>query len=343
MQDIKEFNLKELESKFLALGIKAYHARQVFSWIYKRGVLDFSFMSDIPKGLREKLAGIFYISEIKLLKLFKSKDKTQKLLLGLKDGNCVEAVIIPTKNRVTGCVSSQAGCKFGCSFCASGMLGFKRNLSVGEIIDEVIYFKDTAPENKLTNLVFMGTGEPMDNYANVMKAIRIINSAQGFNIGARKITISTSGIIPGIDSLSQEELQVELSVSLHAADDKLRSSLMPVNKKYPLKELIKACRKYSLKTNRQVTFEYILIKDVNSSLKNAQDLVKLLEGFKLSKINIIPFNFIKELKTQPVDKAALTLFRDYLAEHGVHAILRKERGEDIGAACGQLRLGYEKK
>lgn len=291
MQDIKEFNLKELESKFVSLGARAYHARQVFSWIYKRGVLDFSYMSDIPQALREKLAGKFFISEIKLLKLLKSQDGTQKLLLVLRDGNCVESVIIPTRDRVTGCVSTQVGCKFGCSFCASGLPGFKRSLTTGEIIDEVIYLKDTAPENKLTNLVFMGTGEPMDNYVNVMKAIRIINSAQGFNIGARKITISTSGIIPGINSLSREELQVELSVSLHAACDKLRSALMPVNKIYPLKELIKACREYSLKTNRQVTFEYILIKGVNSSIKNAQDLVSLLEGFKLSKVNIIPFKF----------------------------------------------------
>ena len=342
MQDIKEFDLKELESKFLSLGIKAYHARQVFSWIYKKGVLDFNLMSDIPQKLREMLVSKFYISELKLLKLFKSEDGTQKLLLGLKDGNCVEAVIIPTRDRVTACVSSQVGCKFGCNFCASGKLGFKRNLTAGEIIDEIIYLKDKAPDNKLSNLVFMGTGEPMDNYANVMKAIRIINSGQGFNIGARKITISTSGVIPGIENLSREDLQIELSVSLHAADDKLRSALMPVNKKYPLKDLIKACKEYSLKTNRQVTFEYILIKDVNSSIKNAQDLVKLLEDFKLSKVNIIPFNSIKEFGAQTADKVTIISFQDYLAKHGIHAILRKERGEDIGAACGQLRLSYVK-
>ena len=337
MQDIKEFDLKELENKFLSLGIKAYHARQVFSWIYKKGASDFKVMSDIPVKLREMLLDKFYISELKLLKLLKSVDGTQKLLLGLKDGNCVEAVIIPTRDRVTACVSSQVGCKFGCSFCASGKLGFKRNLTTGEIIDEIIFLKEKAPDNKLSNLVFMGTGEPMDNYANVMKAIRIINSGQGFNIGARKITISTSGVIPGIESLSREDLQVELSVSLHAADDKLRSQLMPVNKKYPLKDLIKACKEYSLKTNRQVTFEYILIKDVNSSIKNAQDLVKLLEDFKLSKVNIIPFNSVKEFGAQTADKATIISFQDYLAKHGVHAILRKERGEDIGAACGQLR------
>ncbi len=342
MQDIKEFNLKELENEFLSLGVKAYHARQVFSWIYKKGVLDFNAMSDIPQKLREMLSDKFFISELKLLKLLKSEDGTQKLLLGLKDGNCVEAVAIPTRERVTGCVSSQVGCKFGCNFCASGMLGFKRNLSTGEIVEEVVYLKANAPDNKITNLVFMGTGEPMDNYVNVMKAIRIINSGQGFNIGARKITISTSGVIPGIERLSQEDLQIELSVSLHAADDKLRSKLMPVNRKYPLNDLIKACKKYSLKTNRQVTFEYILIKGVNSSLKDAQDLVELIKDFKLSKVNIIPFNPVKELKTESAGKAAVTLFQDYLAKHGVHAILRKERGEDISAACGQLRLSHVK-
>ena len=325
------------------MGVKAYHARQIFSWIYKRGVLDFNQMSDIPQKLREMLMGKFYISELKLLKLLKSEDGTQKLLLGLNDENCVEAVVIPTRDRVTICVSSQVGCKFGCKFCASGMLGFKRNLTVGEIIDQVIHLKNIAPENKITNLVFMGTGEPMDNYDNVMKAIRIINSGQGFNIGARKITISTSGIIPGIESLGREDLQVELSVSLHAADDKLRTALMPVNKKYPLKDLIKACKEYSRKTNRQVTFEYILIKDVNSNISNAQDLVRLLEDFKLSKINIIPFNAINEFNIKSADRNTVASFQDYLAQHGVHAILRKERGEDISAACGQLRLSHAKK
>lgn len=246
MQDIKEFDLKELEAEFLSLGIKAYHARQVFSWIYKKGILDFKLMSDLSLVLKERLKERFYISELKLLKVLKSADTTSKLLLALKDGSSIEAVIIPTRDRVTGCVSSQVGCKFACSFCASGILGFKRNLSCGEIIDEVMHIRQEAPDKKLTNLVFMGTGEPLDNYDNVMKAIRIINSGQGFNIGARKITISTSGVIPGIIKLSKEDMQVELSVSLHAADDKLRSKIMPVNKKYPLKDLIRTCNEYSL-------------------------------------------------------------------------------------------------
>jgi len=342
MQDIKEFDLKELEKEFLSLNAKAYHARQVFSWIYKRGVLDFNYMSDIPQELRKELAGKFYTLGFKLLKSLQSKDGTKKLLLGDKDGSCVEGVIIPVKERVTGCVSSQVGCKFKCSFCASGLLGFKRHLAAGEIIEEVIYLKDNAPDNRLTHLVFMGMGEPMDNYANVMNAIRVINSAAGLNIGARRITISTCGIIPGIERLSGEGMQLELSVSLHAATDELRSKLMPINKKYPLKELIKTCKEYSLKTRRQVTFEYILIKGVNSSLKDAEDLAKLLRDFKLSKINLIPSNHIPELNLKPADDNEAGSFKGHLIKQRVNVTLRKERGEDISAACGQLRLNYAK-
>lgn len=342
MQDIKQFDLKELEKEFLSLGVKSYHARQVFSWLYKRGVLDFNYMSDIPQALRKELAGKFYTLGFKLLKSSKSEDGTKKILLGAKDDNSIEAVVIPAKERVTGCVSSQVGCKYGCGFCASGMLGFKRNLTSGEIIEEVIYLKDSAPGNRITHLVFMGTGEPMDNYVNVIKAIRIINSSAGLNIGARRITISTCGIIPGIERLSSEGLQVELSVSLHAANDELRSSLMPINKRYPLKELIKACKEYSLKTRRQVTFEYILIKGANSSLKDAEGLAGLFKDFKLSKINLIPSNYIPEFKFKPAEEKDVDSFKGYLIRKRINVTLRKERGQDINAACGQLRLNYAK-
>ncbi|MBM3243405.1 MAG: 23S rRNA (adenine(2503)-C(2))-methyltransferase RlmN [Candidatus Omnitrophica bacterium] len=342
MQDIKEFDLKDLEQKFVLLGAEPYHARQVFSWMYRRGVLDFNFMSDIPGGLRKKLAENFYPIGLKMLKSLESKDGTKKILLGTKDNNCIEAVVIPSGDRSTGCVSSQIGCKYGCSFCASGLFGFKRNLTIGEIIEEAIFLKDIAKENRLTHLVFMGTGEPMDNYNNVFKAVRILNSKEGLNIGARRITISTSGIIPGIERLSSEGLQVELSVSLHAANERLRSSLMPINKKYPLKELIRSCREYSLKTRRQVTFEYILIKEVNASLKDARDLANLLSNFKLSKVNLIPANHIKEFKFRPAPEIDVQSFKEYLIKSRINVTLRKSRGEDIGAACGQLRLNYVK-
>ncbi|MDP2043829.1 MAG: 23S rRNA (adenine(2503)-C(2))-methyltransferase RlmN, partial [Candidatus Omnitrophota bacterium] len=238
--------------------------------------------------------------------------------------------------------SSQVGCRFTCQFCASGLKGFKRNLSAGEILDEVLYLKNNAQNAGLTHVVFMGTGEPLDNYENVLKAIRVINSGHAFNIGARRITISTCGIIPGIERLSSFGLQIELSISLHAADDKTRSQLMPVNKKYPLADLIKCCHEYSVKTNRQITFEYILIKGLNSDLSSAQKLAALLKDLRLAKVNLIPANSITELKILPPLSEEILAFKEQLFRSGINVTLRRERGQDIDAACGQLRLRHEK-
>ncbi|MCX5700435.1 MAG: 23S rRNA (adenine(2503)-C(2))-methyltransferase RlmN [Candidatus Omnitrophica bacterium] len=343
MQDIKDLTLKELEDRLKQFSSQKYHAKQIFSWIYKKSVFDFMALSDIPEDLRVKLKGEFSIISSKLIKLQKSSDGTQKLLLQFSDKSLIECVVIPAEGRVTGCVSTQVGCKFGCRFCASGLSGFKRNLTCAEIIEEVLYLKEKAKPLKLTHLVFMGTGEPLDNYVEVVKAIRIINSPEAFNIGARRITISTCGIIPAIQKLSEEKLQIELSVSLHAAVDSLRLKLMPINKRYPLKDLINTCKEYSEKTNRQITFEYIMIKNLNSNLENAEYLVKLLGGWKLSKVNLIPSNFIKELKIAPPNKIEVLIFKDYLVKHGVNVTLRRERGQDIDAACGQLRLAYAHK
>ena len=338
MQNIKEFTVKELEEKLKALGFQAYNARQIFSWIYKNEVLDFKQMSNLPQGLREALAKEFYISGLKLEKLIEASDGTQKFLLKLSDANLIEAVVIPAEGRVTACLSTQVGCKYACKFCASGSLGFKRNLSCAEIIKELLILKKYSKQGRITHVVFMGTGEPLDNYDNLLKAVRIINAPYSLNIGARRITISTAGVIPAIQKLAGEGLQIELSISLHAADDKLRSELMPINKKYPLKDLIKAARDYSVKTNRQVTLEYILIKDVNSDLKDAQDLSRLLKGWRLCKVNLIPANVIEKLKIEPPVRAQIQMFKDYLTKQGVIVTLRKERGKDIDAACGQLRL-----
>jgi 23S rRNA (adenine2503-C2)-methyltransferase len=272
MKDIKDFNLTELEKALTDMAEERFHARQIWSWIYKKSALDFQAMSNLSSRLRSRLEKEFFIRALSLAEITESSDGTKKLLLKLKDGNSIEAVLIPAENRVTGCVSTQAGCKFACSFCSSGAAGFKRNLTVGEIIEECLLLKAHSEGNKLTHIVFMGTGEPLDNYDNLLKAIRMINSAEGLNIGARRITISTCGLIPGIARLAREGIQLELSVSLHASDDKTRSRLMPVNKLYPLKELLSACRKYVEQTNRQVTFEYILIKGVNSDLQNARTL-----------------------------------------------------------------------
>ena len=341
MKDIKGIDLKELENILTSWGQRPFHARQIFSWIYKKGVLDFDAMSDLPLDLRTSLKENFYILSLKLIKRLKSSDGTEKFLFELKDHNFIEAVIIPTEKRITGCISTQVGCKFACRFCASGALGFKRNLASSEMVEEVLYLKNNSRGKKLTHIVFMGVGEPLDNYDNVIRAIRFINSPHTFNIGARRITISTSGVVPAIKKLSGEGLQVELSVSLHAADDKTRSRLMPINKIYTLADLIAACREYIRKTNRQITFEYILIKGINSGLQNALKLSKILKGLNC-KVNLIPCNAIKELKVEPPEKLEISLFRDYLLKSGINVTLRRPRGQDIEAACGQLRLRHEK-
>lgn len=340
MQDIKELSLKELEDELLFWNLPKYHAKQIFNWIYQKGAFEFGSMSNLPLDLRKKLSGEFYILGLELADMQKSSDGTTKFLFELKDKNLVEAVNIPAARRVTGCISSQVGCKFSCQFCASGLKGFKRNLSAGEILDEVLYLKNNTQAAELTHIVFMGTGEPLDNYENVLKSIRLINSPDAFNIGARRITISTSGIIPGIERLALEDLQVELSISLHAADDKKRSQIMPVNQKYPLKDLIRCCHEYIAKTNRQITFEYILIKGFNCELDAGQDLVNLLKDLRLAKVNLIPVNPIPELKIMPPAKSQITAFKEYLFKGGINVTLRQERGQDIDASCGQLRLRH---
>jgi len=377
MQDIKGLTQEELKNILNSWKQEGFRAQQIFAWIYKKGAKEFNQMSNLPLDLRRLLKEFFHLFSLKLIKRIKSIDGTEKFLFELQDKNFIlsrpktlpfkarmdngrssislqetagfsprsfiEAVTIPTEKRVTGCISTQVGCKFSCKFCASGLLGFKRNLTYAEMIEEALYLKDNSKNKKLTHLVFMGIGEPLDNYDNVIKAIRIINSPYGLNIGARRITISTCGIIPGIKRLSEEGLQIELSISLHAGDDKTRSLIMPVNKKYPLQDLIAACREYMEKTDRQITFEYVLIKGINSDLQNALNLSKILRNLKLCKVNLIPANSIKELRVEPPNKLEILLFRDYLLRSGINVTLRKPRGEDIEAACGQLRLRYVKK
>lgn len=342
MQNIKDLSLEELERVLKEWGEQAFRAKQIFSWIYKKGTKDFDRASDLPSHLIARLKENFYFSDLKLIRRLESSDGAEKFLFALKDGNLIEAVTIPAEKRITACISTQAGCKFKCFFCASGLFGFKRNLTCAEMIEQVMYLKNECKSHRITHLVFMGVGEPLDNYENVLKAVRIINSPQGLHIGARRITISTCGIIPGIKRLSEEALQIELSVSLHAADDKTRLGIMPVNNKYPFGQLIKACKGYIEKTGRQVTFEYILIKGINSDLQNARKLSKILRGLNC-KVNLIPANPIKECNVEPPDKLEILLFKDCLLKQGINVTLRKPRGQDIEASCGQLRTRYENK
>lgn len=342
MQDIKNLTMDELQERLKQWGEPVFHARQIFSWVYKRGLTDFRQMSDLSQGLRERLAVECTTLMPQVEERKNSQDGTQKFLLRLADASLVEAVLIPAQGRVTGCVSTQVGCRWKCCFCASGLLGFRRNLSCAEIVGEALLLRRLATEQPMTHVVFMGTGEPLDNYDAVLKALRVINSADGLEIGARRITISTAGLVPGIIRLAGEGLQVELSVSLHAADDATRSRLMPINKRYPLRDLIAACRTYIARTGRQVTFEYILIRGVNSDLQSARKLATIVQGLKICKVNIIPANPVEECGVLPPQRREISAFRDVLRDAGAAVTLRMPRGTDIEAACGQLRIRHVK-
>lgn len=334
--DIRNLSFEELSAYFSSIGEKPFRAVQVFEWIYQRGVKSFSGMTNVSKDLRGALASSFFFALPPVVDKRVSGDKTTKYLFELDDKEKVETVMIPTLKRATVCVSTQAGCKFGCRFCASGIGGWNRNLSSAEIVSQILHVKNEAKDNLLSNIVFMGVGEPLDNYDNLLKAIRIINDKKGINLGARRITISTCGIVPKIKKLADEGMQIELAVSLHGFDNPSRNILMPVNKKYPIEELIAACREYIHKTKRQVTFEYILIKGVTCSEKAALALGKLLKGM-ICKMNLIPYNPVSEFHHQTPSKEEMAFFRHLLNKHGIHATIRAPRGRDVAAACGQLR------
>ena len=334
-KDIKNFTLNELQEEVKNLGVEKYRATQLFDFLYKKGIEDFRDMLSLPTSFRDLLQKNFYISKIGLVNLAKSKDQTEKYLFKLEDGNLIESVLIFSHKRVTECLSSQIGCKYNCLFCESGKKGFTRNLTVSEILNQVLFIKKEI-ESNLNNIVFMGIGEPLDNYDNVVKAICMLNSKDAFDIGARKITISTCGVIPAIRRLQERNWQVELSVSLHAPENKLRSYLMPVNNMYPLPDLIEACKNYAEKTKRQITFEYILIKGVNDSLIYADKLAKLIGGFN-SKVNLITFNPAPDSLLQVPGISQIKSFKNKLAARGIPTTTRISKGDDISAACGQLK------
>jgi 23S rRNA (adenine2503-C2)-methyltransferase len=334
-KDIKNFTLNELQEEIKNLGVEKYRATQLFDFLYKKGIEDFRDMLSLPTSYRDLLQKNFHISKIGLVNLAKSKDQTEKYLFKLEDGNLIESVLIFSDKRVTECISSQIGCKYNCLFCESGKKGFTRNLTVSEILNQVLFVKKKI-ESNLNNIVFMGIGEPLDNYDNVVKAICILNSKDAFNIGARKITISTCGVVPAIKRLQERNWQIELSVSLHAPENKLRSYLMPVNNMYPLPVLIEACKNYAEKTKRQITFEYILIKGVNDSLIYADKLAKLIAGFN-SKVNLITFNPAPDSLLQTPGISQVKSFKNKLAARGIPSTIRKSKGDDISAACGQLK------
>lgn len=335
MKNIKDYNLDELKQEFIKLGEKPFRAEQVFKWIYISNVTSFDEMTNLSLQLREKLKEKFSLCIYKIVKKQESKDGTKKYLFDILDGNMIETVLMSYHHGYSICVSSQVGCKMGCKFCASTGINFIRNLSSGEIVEQLLAV-ERSENIKVSNIVFMGIGEPLDNYENVINSVKIINNPKGINIGARHISISTSGIVPKIYKLADENLQSTLSISLHATTNEKRSSMMPINNAYNIEELIKACKYYIEKTNRRISFEYALAKENNDNLEDAKQLTKLLKGM-LCHVNLIPINKIENGKYTKSSNENIMKFRDYLNEHGIVATIRRELGSDIDAACGQLR------
>ncbi|MBN2190071.1 MAG: 23S rRNA (adenine(2503)-C(2))-methyltransferase RlmN [Candidatus Aureabacteria bacterium] len=334
---ILNFTPEEIQRILEDMGEASYKGKQFCKWVYEKAVTDAEKMTDLSLGMRNLIENRFDICLVRASDEKISADGSIKLLCILKDGEAVEIVLIRHPGRNTLCLSTQAGCRYGCSFCASARSGFSRNLDVGEIISQVLIAKQRFPGGRLNNIVYMGVGEPLDNFENVVKSLGIISSEKGFNIGQRKITVSTCGVAPRIIDFADLGKQYELSVSLHAATDETRNRLMPVNKIYPLKELLKACEYFYNRTKREVTFEYVLLKGVNDSGKDAESLIKLNRGFK-SKVNIIPYNAAMCSEFMPPDKEAVSSFCDRLSDAGLKVTVRWSKGSDINAACGQLRF-----
>lgn len=328
--------LAELEADFGAQGIPRWRANQVLGWIHKRGAASFEAMTDLPAALKIRLAGTWAIDTLKVQRRLEDPDGTIKFLFALPDGQALESVLIPAPGRRTLCVSTQVGCAVGCVFCASGLAGFTRNLSAGEIVEQVARARREAGV-RVDNLVFMGMGEPFQNYAHVLKAVGILIAGWGAGIGQRHVTVSTSGLPEGIRKFGRDAGQVRLAVSLHAPNDILRDTLVPLNKRHPIPVLLEAVRDYQKISGRQVMWEYVLLGGVNDAPELARELARLVKPFR-GRVNLIPFNPVKETGFKAPAAARVKEFADILRRAGVLVTVRREKGRTISAACGQLRL-----
>ncbi len=343
MRTIYDFSLAQAEKMLADLGQKPYRAKQLYNWLYRKRAESFDEMSDLPASLIEQLQQSYAVMPLRLLDKQVAKDRTSKYLFELQDGSTIETVLMHFNFGKSVCVSSQVGCNMGCAFCASGLLKKQRDLTAGEMVGQIMYIQKEldAEEERVDNVVVMGTGEPFDNYDNVMDFCSVINSDHGLAIGARHITISTCGIVPRIREFARGHYQYNLAVSLHAPTDELRRQLMPVDKAYPLNELMDALNEYSEGNHRRLTFEYILLKGVNDSQKDAETLAGLIRGMN-AYVNLIPYNEVDEHGFRTTDERAALHFYDWIMKNGVKATLRSRHGEDIDAACGQLRAKHER-
>lgn len=336
LKDIKSLTLAELTAEMNALGLPAYRAEQIFKWLHEKAVQSFDEMLNIPKNIRKSLSELYYISVLTIeKKQISCYDGTIKYLFKLYDGEFIESVLMNYHHGYTLCISTQVGCKMGCTFCATGKSGFSRNLTPSEMLAQI---QSAQIDNsiRISNIVLMGMGEPLDNFDNVIKFLSLVSSDKGINIGMRHITLSTCGVVPKMYELARLKLQITLSVSLHAPNDEIRSRTMPINNKYNVNELIKACRDYAKTTNRRITFEYAMIDGVNDSDDCARELAQLIKGM-LCHVNLIPVNNVNGTAYQKSKKKRLIDFSNILESHGVTATIRRTLGSDIDASCGQLR------
>lgn len=346
--DIKSLQLHELEERVHALGEPVYRARQIAEWLYKKRAASFEEMTDLPRKLRLQFAEQFSLGKIDVVRVLGAPDTTRKFLFRMSDGDLIESVLIPASpalygmrsDRRTICVSTQVGCAYGCKFCASGLEGFSRNLRPDEIVDQIATVEREGSD-KIDNIVFMGMGEPLANFDNLMRAIRIINAQWGLSIGARHITVSTSGLAPQIRKLAEESLQIRLAVSLHGASDEVRDQIMPINRRYNIETLLSACDYYVSRKKQNLTFEYILIENVNDTNEQARLLARHARRVN-AKVNLIPYNTVRGLPWSRPSQHRQEKFLSILRAHGIAATLRREKGHDIDAACGQLRLQTKK-
>lgn len=332
---LSSYTLEDLAALMKELGQPAFRAKQIFHWIHQKQVTEFSAMTDQPKSLLARLQESFYIAAPDIQRRQQSKDGTVKYLFRLNDGNCIETVVMRYSYGNTVCVSTQVGCRMGCRFCASTQAGKVRDLQAGEIAAQ-IYTAQRDIGQRISHIVLMGIGEPLDNFEQVMKFLSIISSPEGVNIGMRNISLSTCGLVPRIDELAQKKLQITLSVSLHAPNNPMRSSMMPINDAYSVEELIAACRRYQKTTGRRISFEYSLVRGVNDSEATARELAHLIKGMG-AHVNLIPINPVDGSPYSATDAQNVKRFQQLLVDLGVNATVRRRLGQDISAACGQLR------
>jgi 23S rRNA (adenine2503-C2)-methyltransferase len=336
LTDVSELELAELEQALEMLGRERFHARQLFRWVYRRGVADFQRMSDLSVALREQLERQFEVRTPEVVRRDVSLDGTTKLLLKLADGKLIESVFIPDTPSMTFCISTQAGCAMRCAFCLTGKMGLDRNLTAGEIAGQVrVLARETGMLDKPFNIVLMGMGEPLHNYEPTMKALRILHDPHGLSVSPRRVTLSTVGVLPALERLASEPLMPNLAISLHATTEDVRDALVPVNRRYGFEDLLDACRRFPLKKRNRITFEYVLLKEVNDTPQDARRLVKLLHGIK-AKVNLLPLNEAAGIPFARPDEDRVNAFAKVLADSGLTVSVRKSRGRDIRAACGQL-------